>query len=67
MMVMMIIATTNFLDGFGCSTLAIDEMRDAVNRQPGAFGGDEVGDKSEDGHTGHDDWGVWLERERESK
>ena len=35
-------------------TLAIDEMRDAVARQPPVLWHDEVGDQSEDGDTGHD-------------
>lgn len=48
----------NLLDRLS-NALAVDEMRDAVPRQPAVLGHDEVRDEREDGHAGHDDGGVY--------
>lgn len=48
----------NLLDGSG-GTLRVDEMRDPLIREPGAFWHDEVADQCNDGDSSHDDRGIW--------
>lgn len=48
----------NLLDRSG-GTLRVDEVRDPLIREPGAFWHDEVADQCNDGDTSHDNRSIW--------
>lgn len=51
-------SATNFIHRSADNTLAVDEIRDAIPRQPRVLRHDKVRKKSKDGHASHDDRSV---------